>query len=185
MRLLGQKVELLQAIVSRHAPQAMQFPQQPLPRQVRQHDNILRIPNFSRNLAQAISYNVCGQIESEPFFSSHGYKMKLQIHLNQAPRGYPGYMGAYVALMKSDRDENLPWPFTKRVMFVVVDQQDDPSQGQNIEEVLVPRGENNFNRPTQRENTGRGLLDFVEHSALPARQYIRDDTVLIMVMVDP
>ena len=185
MRLLGQKVEVLQAIVAAHAPQAMQFPQQPLPQQVRQPGNILRIPNFSRNLTQAIIYNDYGRIESEPFFTSHGYKMKLRIQLNQEPCGLPGYMGAYVALMKSDRDENLPWPFTKRVEFVVVDQQDDPDQRQNIKYQLVPRGENNFNRPTQRENTGRGLLDFVEHSALSARQYIRDDTVLIMVMVDP
>ena len=111
--------------------------------------------------------------------------MKLRIHLNQAPCGYPGYMGAYVALMKSDRDENLPWPFTKHVMFVAVDQQDDPGQGQNIAEVLVPGGENNFNKPTQRENTSRGYLTFVEHSTLRTRQYIRDDTVLIKVMVDP
>ncbi len=117
MRLLGQKVEVLQAIVAAHAPQAMQFPQQPLPQQVRQPGNILRIPNFSRNLTQAIIYNDYGRIESEPFFTSHGYKMKLRIQLNQAPCGLPGYMGAYVALMKSDRDENLPWPFTKRVLI--------------------------------------------------------------------
>ncbi len=116
--------------------------------------------------AQAISDDDIGGIESEPFFTSHGYKMKLSVDLNEAPSGYAGYMGVYLHLMKSDRDGTLPWPFTKRHTFILVDQQDDLSQRQNIKETKVPNGEEEFKRPRQRENVGWGKRQFAEHSTL-------------------
>ncbi len=75
--------------------------------------------------------------------------MKLSVDLNEAPSGYAGYMGVYLHLMKSDRDGTLPWPFTKRHTFILVDQQDDLSQRQNIKETKVPNGEEEFKRPRQ------------------------------------
>ena len=182
MRLLGQKIEVLQTIVGAHAPQA---PQRPLPEQEPEADCTWKIVNFTRKLAQAKSDNDYGYIESEPFFTSNGYKMKLSANLNEALRGYEGYMGVYIVLMKGDRDRTLAWPFTKRLAFVLVDQQDDLSQRQNIEVGLVPERREEFKRPRQRENKGYGYQDFVKHSTLRTRQYIRDDAVYIKILVDP
>ena len=181
MRLLGQKVEALQAIVGAHAPQV---PQRPLPQQEPEADYTRKIVNVTRKLAQAKSNNDFGRIESEPFFTSHGYKMKLSVDLNEAPRGYAGYMGVYIILMKSDRDGALPWPFTKRLTFVLVDQQDDLSQRQDVRQSFIPSGPEAFRRPRQRENEGAGG-QLVKHSSLRTRQYIRDDTVYIKIIVDP
>jgi TNF receptor-associated factor 4 len=186
VKLLGQKIEVLQTIGAAHAPLAMQFPQQPfIHRQLPEPDYTLKIANFTRKLAQAKSDNDDGIIQSEPFFSSHGYKMKLQVQLNEAPRGYAGYMGVYLILMKSDRDGALRWPFTKRFTFVLVDQQDDLSQRQNNKLAIVTEGENPFQRPREHKNTGGGRPQFVKHSTLRTRQYIRDDTVYIKIMIDP
>jgi hypothetical protein len=165
-----------------HAPCVVQ---QSLPRQEPEPTYTWKIANFTRKLAQAKSNNDVCDLESEPFFSSHGYKMKLSINLNEAPSGYAGYMGIYLVLMKSDRDGILPWPFTKRYTFVLVDQRDDFSQRQNIEHAVVPDENKNFKRPRQRENTGRGFSDFVTHSTLRTRQYIRDHAVYIKIVVDP
>ena len=99
------------------------------------------IANFTRKLAQAKSENRAGEMESEPFFSRHGYKMKLAINLNEAHCGFAGYMGVYLILMQSDRDGALFWPFPKRYTFVLIDQQDDPSQRQNISYTAFPCGE--------------------------------------------
>jgi hypothetical protein len=178
-------MDLLQAIGAAHAPLATQFPQRTLHQQEPEPDYTLNIADFTRKLAQAKSDNVHGIIRSEPFFSSHGYKMKLQVQLNQAPYGYEGYMGVYLGLIKSDRDGTLPWPFTKRFTFVLVDQQDDLGQRQNIDTAFTPSGEKNFKRPTQRENVGRGRPKFVKHSTLRTRQYIRDHAVYIKILVDP
>ncbi len=165
-------------------PYGPQVVQQPLPQEP-DPTYTWKIENFTRELAKAISDNDYGVIQSEPFFSSHGYKMKLQVDLNEAPRGYAGYMGVYVKLMKSDRDADLPWPFTKRYTFVLVDQQDDLSQRQNIERALVPEGQEAFKRPGHREKGGLGYKDFVKHSTLRNRQYIKDHTVYIKIIVDP
>ena len=184
MRLLAQKFEVLQAITSAHAPVAIQSPQQPIPQQEPEPDYTWKIANFTRKLAQAKSNNDCGDLESEPFFSSHGYKMKVSANLNEGPYGNTGYMGIYLHLMKSDRDGSLPWPFAKRYTFLLVDQQDDLRQRQDIRETYVPQGETNFSRPQQQENVGRGYIRFVKHSTLRTRQYIRDHAVFIKVFVD-
>jgi hypothetical protein len=185
VRLLGQKIEVLQlAMGAVHVPQAVL--QQPLPRQEPEPDYMWKIANFTRKLAQAISDNEYGDIKSEPFFSSHGYKMKVSVDLNEGPKGDTGYMGIYIHLMKSDRDGALPWPFTKRYTFVLVDQQDDLSQRQNITHSAFPNGEIAFKRSRQRgENEGKGKCRFVKHSTLRTRQYIRDHAVYIKVILDP
>jgi hypothetical protein len=95
-------------------------------------------------------------------------------------------MGVYLTLMKGNRDGDLPWPFTKRYTFVLVDQQDDLGQRQNISCTTVPDGQEvAFKRPRQRENVGRGAPQFVKHSTLRSRQYIRDDAVYIKLLIDP
>jgi TNF receptor-associated factor 4 len=169
-------------MVAAHAPHVEQ---QPSPRQESEPDYTLKIADFTRRLAQAKSGNDDGRIESEPFFTRHGYKMKLLVYLNLAPYGYVGYMGVYLILMKSDQDGTLPWPFTKRCTFVLVDQQDDLSQRQNVELVLTPSGQEAFKRPRQHENISRTILKFAKHSTLRTRQYIRDHTVYIKILVDP
>ena len=176
---------MLQAIGGAHAPSATHAPQRPLPQEEPEADYTWKIANFARKLAQAKSENDYGLIESKPFFSSHGYKMKLVVNLNEAPSGYAGYMGVYIILMKSDRDGTLGWPFTKRYTFVLVDQQDDLTQRENIEVAVGPKGEEMFERPRQRENKGMGKSRFVKHSTLRTRQYIRDDTVYIKIVIDP
>ena len=175
---------MLQAIGAAHAPLATQFPQRSLPQQEPEADYIWKITNFTRKLAQAKSENDYGSTESEPFFSSHGYKMKILVYLNEAPSGYAGYMGVYLILLKSDRDGTLAWPFTKRYTFVLVDQQDELSQRQNIELAMVPDGQEAFRRPRKRENDGWGETQFVKHSTLRTRQYIRDHTVYIKILVN-
>ncbi len=180
MKVLGKKIEVLQGIVRAHAPQAPQLPQQEPGT-----DCTLKIVNFTRKLAQAKSNNDFGRIDSKPFISSHGYKMKLSVYLNVAQSVNEGYMGVYIVLMKSDRDGALAWPFTKRFTFALVDQQDDLSQRQNVKKSFVPSGLESFSRPRQRENLGGGGQQFVKHSTLRARQYIRDDTVYIKIIVDP
>ena len=158
--------------------------QQPVPKEC-EPAYTWKIANFTRKLARAISEDDIGEIESEPFYSSHGYKMKLWVNVNEGSCGYSGYMGVYLALMKSDRDGELAWPFTKPYTFVLVDQQDNVSQRRNIEASIFPEGEKEFRRPRQRENEGWGEEQFVKHSTLRTRRYIRDHAVYIKIIIDP
>jgi hypothetical protein len=168
-----------------HPPQAVHVSPHFAPYQELEATYTWKISNFTRKLARAISFDDVGYLESESFFSSHGYKMKLGINLNEAPSGYAGYMGVYMHLLKSDRDGDLPWPFTKCFTCILVDQEDNLSQRQNIEAELVPEGQKHFKRPRHRENEGWGLSDFVKHSTLRTRQYIRDHAVFVKIVVEP
>jgi hypothetical protein len=182
VKVLRQEILMSRTLGAAHAPQMMQ---QYLPPQEPEATYTWRIANFTRKLSQAKYENDVGDFESEPFFSSHGYKMMLFININEGPNGYSGYMGVYLNLMKGNRDGDLPWPFTKAHTFVLVDQQDDVSQRQNISSTTVPDGEAEFKRPRQRERGGWGFYQFVKHSTLRSRQYIRDDAVYIKLLIDP
>ena len=69
-----------------HGPMVTQFPQRLLHQQEPEADYIFKSGNFTRQLARAESNNDYGRIESEPFFSSHGYKMKFIVNATWLPR---------------------------------------------------------------------------------------------------
>lgn len=146
---------------------------------------IWKIPNVTRNLERALYEYDYGKFESGPFLSTQGYKMKLLVNLNEAPSGFDGYMGVYLSLMKSEHDGNLPWPFKKRYRFVLIDQQDYVPQRQDIHYTIIPDGQAAFRRPGWHENEGWGAPDFVQHSTLHTRLYVRDHAVYIKLFVDP
>ena len=111
--------------------------------------------------------------------------MKLLVQLNEGPGGCSGYMSVYVCLMKSDRNETVTRPITKRYTSILVEQQDDTSQWQNIEESVNFAEQDSFVRLRQRENLDFRLFNFVKHSTLRTRQCIRDHVVYIKIVINP
>ena len=183
VRLLRQEILVARAIGAAHVPQAVQ---QPSPYQEPERRTYtMKIANFTRKLSQAISNHNAGTIVGEPFFSSHGYRMELEVDLNGAPEGYTGYISVYLRLLKGHHDGRLRWPFTKPYRITVVDQQDDLNQTQNISDTVHPEGEEAFKRPGQHKSDCWGISDFAKHSTLRSRQYIRNHTVYIEVVVHP
>ena len=144
----------------------------------------VKIPNFTRKLNQAISGNNFGKIYGEPFYTSHGYRMKVLVSLNLGPCGYTGYMGVYLYLVRGEHDESLEWPFTKRVTFIVVDQQNNELDVNNYETTMTPEGQEQFNRPVAESNEGLGFQKFMLHSTARSRQYIKNGAVYIAVEVE-
>ena len=106
------------------------------------------------------------------------------IYLDQERRsGFTGYMGVYIVLMRSDHDGMLPWPFKETLVFSVIDQQDDEQCRMDDVTVLAPEGQVQFQRPQQDENKGLGYNEFISHSKLRTRKYIKDNTVYIQVQI--
>ena len=143
-----------------------------------------KIPNFTRKLNQAKSNNEYGEIFGDPFYSYHGYKMKIRVRLNEAPCGNTGYMGVYLHVMKGDHDDKLKWPFDKKITFIVVDQQNDEAQVDNHERILVTESILGFSRFLSGD-TIHGISRFVLHSTLRTRQYVRNHGVYIAVAIQP
>ena len=149
----------------------------------------LKIFDFETKLRQAKSYQPIGnEIVGEPFFTScNGYKMKIFVHLVEGEQLWlAGYMGVYIALMRSDHDETLQWPFNKRCTFSVIDQQDEGFPRENHVMTLTTEELHDcFNRPRQNENAGYGPNKFILHSKLRTRKYIKDDAVFVNVLIEP
>lgn len=146
----------------------------------------MKIPDLERKLSRAISARNSGVIKSAPFLSwNNGYKMKIAVYLSEANEGFTGYMGVYMILMKSNHDGMLTWPFTKPHTFTLVDQQDDELQRQNHFMTMVPDGNVAFKRPQADENDAYGFPQFVSHSTLRSRKYIKDNVVYIRMQVYP
>ena len=125
-----------------------------------------------------------GNIFGDPFYTStHGYKLKMQIQLNDRREQYKGNLGVYIRVMKSDHDAILSWPFKKKFTFTLIDQQDNEEERENIVNTITPEGEENFNRPIEEENMGCGFPRFVSYATLRTRKYIKDDTVFITLSI--
>ena len=144
------------------------------------------ITDFNRKLSEAKETNTFGRIEYDPFYSSpHGYKLMMRVFLNDTREKYKDHIGVYIFVMKSDHDAILSWPFKKRYTFSLIDQQDNEEERKNIVKTHTPKGEVEFMRPKTKKNIGCGFADFVSHSKLMTRKYIKDDTVFITVSIEP
>ena len=129
---------------------------------------------------------------SEPFFvEPYGYKMHIAI----CPSGYPTqgtHLSVFASLLRSRNDDVLPWPFQQKVVFTLVDQQDDTSKMKNIKKAISPKKRPNlkrsFARPPKSCNMNTdsfGYNNFISHVDLYKRRYVRDDTILIQLEVYP
>lgn len=94
------------------------------------------------------------------------------------------HMSLFFVLMRSDRDSLLPFPFTYKVLFALLDQ--SGRQQHIIDSFRPDTRSNSFQRPQSRMNIASGIPKFVSLSIFedPNNPYIRDDTMFIRVMVD-
>ena len=146
----------------------------------------MTITDFNRKLSEAKEKNVPGDIDDDPFYTStHGYKLKMRLQLNDRREQYKDQLGVYVCVMKSDHDAILSWPFKKKYTFTLIDQQDNEEERKNITHTVTPEGEDEFKKPIEKENKGRGKPAFVSHATLKTRKYIEDGTVFITVTIEP
>ena len=110
--------------------------------------------------------------------------MKVTVSLNEGSSGFTGYMGVFLCVMRGKHDDSLEWPFTKRVAFIVVDQQSEGLQVNNYQKIMTPEGEENFKRPVAESNKGRGFPNFMLHSTARTRQYIKNGAMYIAVGIE-
>ena len=144
-----------------------------------------RIDGLSKLLGSAKSKEIT-RVESSPFYIC-GYKCKLQMDPNDNQKEEGTHLSIFVVIMRGENDATLEWPFQKRVVFTLIDQQETDASKQNIVRDFhrphpQPRLLKQFARPVTDENpVGHGYIKFVSHKTLQERRYIVDDTILIKV----
>ena len=124
-----------------------------------------KIPNITEALKAPTTYGTT-VFQSEPFYSSaNGYKLKVSFYPRGSKSRKKGYVSVFLIIMKGEYDDILPWPFRHKVIFTLIDQQQDPEKTRNIVHSLVPDVSHEWNaesyaRPTQDENPKVGIYCF-------------------------
>lgn len=124
------------------------------------------------------------ELESGFFFTgSVGYKLRASLYPNGNQKGKNTHLSVYFQIWKGKYDALLPWPFGHKVIFTLIDQQDNADHAENmVGEIMPDPGHCKvFSRPRKECNTGRGFPEFISHQEVWKRHYIRDDTLFLKV----
>lgn len=119
-------------------------------------------------------------VRSEPFYLGlHGYKIRLLMYPNGLREAKNTCISLYVVLMKGQYDPILPWPFSYKVKFTIIDQNPDLKQRQNFTLSFTDPSSETMRRPESEENLGQGFDDFLSHEKLRERSYVVNETLFI------
>ena len=161
---------------------------------------IWKIENFSEILRQAKArWNKeqhSEMIKSDPFYTGcYGYKLQVIVrpYLKTKALQDDGtllpqetlYFG--IALVEGEYDDILPWPFSKKITFTVIDQNVDINERKNITADLRPssRAQIFYGRPRGNITFESDIMWFIPHERLQTRRYILNDNLFLQVDVGP
>ena len=138
-----------------------------------------------REVARKRSKAVSGQLVSlfSPFFytSTCGYKVCGQIYLNGNDTGQGTHISLYFVIMRGENDATLRWPFRQKFTFIMFDQ----DNVKHVIKAFTPDSNSSaFQRPGGRANIGIGCPRFCSLTELNNHAYVRDDTMLLKIIVD-
>ncbi|XP_077987073.1 TNF receptor-associated factor 1-like [Glandiceps talaboti] len=90
-------------------------------------------------------------------------------------------MSIYLVVMQGDYDDLLEWPFTQKVTFTLIDQEN----GENIQEVHQPKNAVEGRRPSKDDAIAYGSPLFVKLSQFNDNidRFVKDD-MFVKIKVD-
>ena len=167
---------------------------------------IWKIKSFSESLRQA-KEGVKEMIESDPFYTGcYGYKLKVLARPYYTGLGMKllpctPHLSIGIVLMEGEYDDMLPWPFSKKITFTIIDQNKDLKERKNyIGYQLIPRKDTELRSISlaemifiRRPRGGRcwtasvksEIPCFISHDRLQTRHFIANDTLFLQVDVEP
>lgn len=146
---------------------------------------IWKIPQFSQRMTDAKTGKYTS-IFSLPFYSSrYGYKMCLRLYIMGDGIGKGTHMSLFFVIMRGEFDNILPWPFTQRVTFRLINQNQNQGNGRDIVDTFQPDPmSSSFKKPKSDMNIASGCPRFISHDNLRSGGYIVEDTIFIKCVVD-
>ncbi|XP_030053217.1 TNF receptor-associated factor 2 [Microcaecilia unicolor] len=140
--------------------------------------------------------NISGQLRAakveqrtsfySPVFSTHpfGYHLCCRIYPNGDGSGRGSHLSLFLAIVKGDYDDILPWPFRQKVTLMLVDQS---GQQKHFRETFIPDTLSaSFHKPKTHMNVASGSPQFIKHSLLlgTVSPYLKNNAIYIKVIVD-
>ena len=161
---------------------------------------IWKIENFSEILKQAKAQcnkeRHCEMIKSDSFYTGYyGYKLQVIVrpYLETKALQDDGtllpqetlYFG--IGSVEGEYDDILPWPFSKKITFTVIDQNQDINERKNLTADLRPssRAPIFYGRPIGNFAFDSDIMWYIPHQWLQTRPYILNDNLFLQVDVGP
>ncbi|XP_072331583.1 TNF receptor-associated factor 2-like [Scyliorhinus torazame] len=120
-----------------------------------------------------------------PVFASHpfGYQLCCRIYPDGDGNGKGSHISLFLAIIKGEYDEVLPWPFRQKVIFMLMDQVHQKHVKESFSPDLLS---GSFQKPRSHMNIASGCPMFARHDLLlkPQSHYLKNDTVYIKVIID-
>ena len=91
--------------------------------------------------------------------------------------GKGSHLSLFLVIMKSEYDDLLEWPFTKKVRFTLINQE---SRSFDIEENMTPnKDSSSFQKPRKEMNIASGCPLFVRLDRLERDGFIKNNSLFI------
>ena len=152
---------------------------------------IWKIKSFSESM-RLVKEGVIERIESDPFYTGrYGYKSKVfarprLFHVTNEVKT----LKIGIVLMKGEYDDILPWPFSKKITFTIIEQNTNLKERQNhITGYLSPQKNDQkdifLERPGEKMKALESwLLLYVPPQELQRGRFIVNDTLFLQVYVE-
>ncbi|XP_067052173.1 TNF receptor-associated factor 4-like isoform X2 [Acropora muricata] len=119
-------------------------------------------------------------IYSDPFYLGEcSYKFKMRLYPNGHGKGENTHLSLFVANIEGEYDAILQWPFPKKAMLILIDQQENLNERDSVSYPLTGTEEKWKSRPVKGKELFLGFAKFVSHEKLQKRAYIVDDTIFL------
>ena len=140
-----------------------------------------KIDQYSRRFQEAVSGKT-PSIYSPPFYVGRfGYKVCARLYPNGDGMGKGTHLSVFFVIMRGEYDALLPWPFTQKVHFRVLDQD---RVRDAFDSFRPDPNSSSFKRPRSDMNIASGCPTLMSQAELREGGYVRDDTIYIKVSVD-
>ena len=115
--------------------------------------------------------------------------MCIHVYANGLKDGKSTHISVYAALMRGENDDHLPWPFTGKVTFTLLNQLEDQNHHSKVTKFLPET--KGSKRVMNREISpdGYGHQCFIPHTSLDydeanLTRYLEDDCLYFRITVD-
>lgn len=141
---------------------------------------IWKIDNFQKRRNDAVTGKITALHSAPCFTNQYGYKFCLRLYLNGDGMGKGTHVSLFLVIMRSEYDNLLQWPFTKKVKFTLINQQ---NQSLDIVERMAPNKESSsFQKPKKEMNIASGCPLFVSLEQLD-KGFLKDDSLFVDVEI--
>ena len=118
---------------------------------------------------------------SPSFYSSpKGYRTTIRVDIGGVGDAKGSHVSVFAIFIEGEHNAEVKWPFVGKVVFTLLNQEEDCD---HYERTLTVQTSDNVRAGTKCNN--RGLFEYISHSALESKSYLKDDTLYFRVSVLP